>query len=242
MSRSIALVLAGGSGKRMGQDLPKQLLKLRGREVLVHALLAFEKSRVDEIILVSKEEYTQEVFRLAQEHGIEKLSTVVMGGAERYLSVYNALSYVEIGEDDIVLIHDGARPLISSAKINMLLDMMREKAAAALAVPAKDTLRMTDGAGHFVSEIDRSKVYQMQTPQAFRAALLKEAYDKLMEEEALQQGITDDVMVVERCLGISAALCPGDYSNIKITTPEDMVMAEALLTYLEKEEGRKENE
>lgn len=228
MSKSIAIILAGGSGNRMKGDIPKQFMKIMEKEVLVYSLQAFEKSNVDEIIVVTKEEYFSHIESLVMKYKISKFKDMAISGKERYFSVYSALQKCE--NTDFVLVHDAARPLISIDKINKVIENLYTEEAIVLAVPVKDTIRQVDELGKFKSSLDRSSLYSIQTPQAFKYSILKEAYDILINDKNLQIGITDDAMVVEKALGIYAQLMEGEYSNIKLTTKEDL---DIIKNYLE---------
>jgi len=228
MSKSIAIILAGGSGNRMKGDIPKQFMKILEKEVLVYSLQAFEKSNIDEIIVVTKEEYFSYIESLVMEYKISKFKAMAISGRERYFSVYSALQKCE--NTDFVLVHDAARPLISIDKINKVIENLYTEEAIVLAVPVKDTIRQVDELGKFKSSLDRSSLYSIQTPQAFKYSILKEAYDILINDKNLQIGITDDAMVVEKSLGIYAQLMEGEYSNIKLTTKEDL---DIIKNYLE---------
>lgn len=228
MSKSIAIILAGGSGNRMKGDIPKQFMKILEKEVLVYSLQAFEKSNIDEIIVVTKEEYFSYIESLVMEYKISKFKAMAISGKERYFSVYSALQKCE--NTDFVLVHDAARPLISIDKINKVIENLYTEEAIVLAVPVKDTIRQVDELGKFKSSLDRSSLYSIQTPQAFKYSILKEAYDILINDKNLQIGITDDAMVVEKALGIYAQLMEGEYSNIKLTTKEDL---DIIKNYLE---------
>ena len=212
----------------MKGDIPKQFMEILGKEVLVYSLQAFEKSNADEIIVVTKEEYFSHIESLVMEYKISKFKAVAISGRERYFSVYSALQKCE--NTDFVLVHDAARPLISIDKINKVIENLYTEEAIVLAVPVKDTIRQVDELGKFKSSLDRSSLYSIQTPQAFKYSILKEAYDILINDKNLQIGITDDAMVVEKSLGIYAQLMEGEYSNVKLTTKEDL---DIIKNYLE---------
>ena len=224
--RHAAIVLAAGKGSRMKCDVPKQYLSLKGKPVLYYALKAFEESFIDEIVLVTgvgQEEYCQK--EIVEHYGFQKVSHVIAGGKERYDSVYAGLLCCQ--DTDYVYIHDGARPLISSVLINANISCVQEKRACITAVPAKDTIKVVDNKGYVADTLERSKLWQIQTPQTFSYALVSEAYRK--RAEAGDTTVTDDAMVVEKYADHSIYLLKGDYRNIKITTPEDLVIAEAFL-------------
>ncbi|MCR5702373.1 MAG: 2-C-methyl-D-erythritol 4-phosphate cytidylyltransferase [Lachnospiraceae bacterium] len=230
--RFAAIVLAAGTGSRMKSDKPKQYMDLGNREVLYYSLAAFSKSVVDEIILVVGEndiEFCREKF--VDEYGFSKISKIVPGGSERYLSVQNGLGAVT--EADYVMIHDGARPCITETLITNLMDEVIINDACTLGVPVKDTIKVVDANNVGVSTPDRKTLWQVQTPQCFVYEEIKSAY-ACMQKELEKYGqadinITDDTMIMERFYNRKSKLIMGDYRNIKITTPEDISVAKIFL-------------
>ena len=226
--RIAAIVLAGGSGKRMGGSVPKQYRKLCGRPMITYSLEAFEKSEVDQVVLVTGREEVEYCRKeIVEKWGFQKVTAVVPGGKERYHSVYQGLKALK--NCDYVLIHDGARPLLSQDIIERAISGAVEYEACVIGMPVKDTIKVADEGGFAVRTPDRGRLWQIQTPQAFAYELARRAYDRIMADETLQQGITDDAMVVERAEKIKVKLIPGSYENLKVTTPEDLYLAEALL-------------
>lgn len=223
-----AVILAGGQGRRMQSQVQKQYMLLGGRPLIAYALEVFESSPVDEIVLVSgagEEDYVRR--EIIEPMGLKKVTAVVAGGKERFHSVYEGLKALEAC--DYVLIHDGARPLVTKEIIESAIEGAAAEGACVVGMPVKDTIKVSDAKGYAVDTPDRRLLWQIQTPQAFSYPLVKGAYDRLMENEALQHGITDDAMVVETCTAARVKLVEGSYENLKITTPEDLVVAEALL-------------
>lgn len=216
-----AIILAGGRGSRMHSDVPKQYMEVSGRPLLYYTLKAFEDSEVEEIILVAGEndlDYCRT--EIVEKFQFHKVKHITAGGRERYHSVYAGLRAVS--DADYVLIHDGARPLVSQEIIGRNICEVRQCKACVTAVPAKDTVRISDGTCYAEYTPDRSRVWLMQTPQTFQYSLIIKAYEQLMAHEI--SGITDDAMVVETCLKFPVKFVEGDYRNIKVTTPEDMVL------------------
>lgn len=223
-----AVVLAGGQGKRMHSKVQKQYLMLGKRPLITYALEAFENSGVDEVVLVTgagEEEYARK--ELVEAYGYSKVKAVVAGGKERYHSVYEGLKALE--GCGYVLIHDGARPLVTKEIIARAIEGAKQYEACVVGMPVKDTIKLADTQDFTAETPDRARLWQVQTPQAFAYPLVKGAYDRIMEDERLQVGITDDAMVVESQTDHRVKLIPGSYENLKVTTPEDMVLAEALL-------------
>ena len=226
-----AIVLAAGQGKRMGTKVQKQYLEIANKPVLFYSLYAFEKSPIiDDIILVvgeGQDEYCQN--EIVDKYGMRKVKKIVQGGAERYHSVWNGLQ--EVDGDGYVFIHDGARPFVTEEMIERAYKDVQKCKACVIGMPVKDTIKLADQEG-FVNETpDRSLLWMIQTPQVFENGLVKEAYAKLMEEKYTQ--VTDDAMVVEQMLGHKVKLTMGSYENIKITTPEDLDVAEVFVKKLE---------
>lgn len=222
-----AIVLSAGKGLRMGGSTPKQYMPLLGRPVLFYCLDAFEKSLVDEIIIVcgaGDEEYVRET--IVNKYGFNKVKKIVSGGAERYDSVYSGLKACE-ATSSYVFIHDGARPLISPEMIEKLYIEVKEKKAVIAACPSKDTVKIADENGKVTDTPDRKRVWQVQTPQVFEYGLVRSAYEKMLGTD--REGITDDAMVVERFSDVDVFLSDTGYGNIKITTAEDIPVAERLL-------------
>lgn len=227
-----AIVLAAGQGKRMGTKVQKQYLEMAGKPVLYYSLHAFEKSAViDEIILVVGEnqlEYCKD--EIVSKYGINKVKKIVQGGAERYHSVWNGLQEVE--DDGYVFIHDGARPFVDEEILNRAYNDVEKCKACVVGMPVKDTIKLADSEGYVNETPERSLVWMIQTPQVFDVALVKKAYALLMEQDSIQ--VTDDAMVVEQMLGHKVKLTLGSYENIKITTPEDLDIAEIFVKKLTK--------
>ena len=222
-----AIVLAAGSGKRMGTKVHKQYLLMCGRPGLYYSLKAFEDSElIDEVILVTgsgEEEYCRK--EIIDRYGLSKVKKIVSGGAERYDSVWNGLQ--EAKADGVVFIHDGARPFVDEEIIRRGYECVSADRACVAGMPAKDTVKIADENGFVADTPDRSRVWIVQTPQVFETALVKEAYRLLMEKG--HPAVTDDAMVVEQMLDFPIRIFQGSYENIKITTPEDLGTAEGFL-------------
>lgn len=232
-----AVVLAGGQGKRMGAGVAKQYLDLCGRPVIYYALKTFEESFIDDIVLVCPEggeEYCSG--QIVDKYGFRKVSAIVPGGAERYDSVYNGLKAAE--GCDYVFIHDGARPFVSQYVLERCLHYVQKYGAAVAAVKAKDTVKIENGDGFIKETPDRSLVWLMQTPQVFDYKLINECYGKLKAEEQRLRtagvSVTDDTMVAKMFADVDAKLVESSYDNIKITTPDDMMLAEYIVKYKSK--------
>ncbi|WP_340153834.1 2-C-methyl-D-erythritol 4-phosphate cytidylyltransferase [uncultured Marivirga sp.] len=218
--KKYAIIVAGGTGKRMGESLPKQFLKLGGTPILIHTLQAFYSADPEiELIITLPQDEIQfwDELNIWHQNYIEH--TVVEGGETRFHSVKNALEHVQNG---LVAVHDGVRPFVSTNTLNQSFEMAKDKKAVVAAVLMKDSVRQVNANGKN-KNIDRSSLRMVQTPQTFDAKLLKAAY-----KVTFNPSFTDDASVVEAS-GHEITLIDGDYQNIKITTPEDLIIAEALL-------------
>ena len=222
-----AVILAGGKGSRMNLDIPKQYLMLNDKPLLYYTIKAFEESRVDEIIVVTgdgiingmtEQDYCQKC--IIQEFHFNKVKAYAKGGRERYNSVMNGLSEVN-PVSDYVMVHDGARPCVSSEFINRCIDEVSEFGSSVAAVPVKDTIKIVDADMNVEGTPDRSCLWQIQTPQSFRYSDLTAAYNSLKKDDN-PWNITDDAMVMEKYGHEKVHITQGDYTNIKVTTREDL--------------------
>lgn len=217
------IIVAAGSGKRMGANIPKQFLPLCGRPILSHTIAAFERSPdTDEIIIVTNAENVEYVKNeIAAPY--KKVKKVVCGGSERQYSVFNGLREISAG-CETVLIHDGVRPFVTPECIKNIIEETKLYGCCVLAVPVKDTIKVCDKDGFIESTPDRACLWQAQTPQAFKYDIILRAHRQAQEDGFLG---TDDSMLTER-LGYKTKVVSGSYENIKITTPEDMEIGERI--------------
>ncbi len=220
-----AIILAGGRGTRLGGDIPKQYIEVAGKPVLLYALESFEQSRADGIVIVcgtGDEDFVMQ--EIVLEYGLKKVTHVVRGGAERYDSVYAGL--LAAAGSDYVLIHDGARPYITAAGINRMIDAVLEYRAAVAAQPSKDTIKITDEEGFVQSTTDRSRTWNIQTPQCFRYEEILDAYEQVIGRRTSGEAtlkITDDAMVYETVFPERRVkLVDIGEENGKITTSYDL--------------------
>lgn len=222
--KSTAIVLAAGKGKRMNSGIHKQYLLLAGRPVLCYSLEAFQKCPfIDEILLVAgagEEEYCRH--EIVDRYGYDKVSRILPGGRERYDSVYAGLKAAS--DCDYVYIHDGARPFVNGEMLSRAREAAEKYQACVVGMPVKDTIKVMDSEGFASSTPERKSLFMVQTPQVFSYSVIRKAYDKVMSEKEIQ--VTDDAMMVEKAMNIKVKLVEGSYENIKITTPEDLKIAE----------------
>lgn len=227
--KNTAIVLAGGSGSRMKSTVKKQYLLMEGMPVLCYSLSVFQNSPlIDEIVLVcGKGEIEQCRIDIVEKYGYTKVRQIVEGGKERYHSVYEGLKAAK--DCAYILIHDGARPFIDDAMIERIMEELPKCRATVVGVPAKDTIKLSDSNGYVEQTLPRERLWTIQTPQSFSYELIREAYDELAKEEPVDVKITDDAMVAEYFAHVPVKLIEGSYENIKITTPEDLLLAEMIL-------------
>ncbi|MDD6203087.1 MAG: 2-C-methyl-D-erythritol 4-phosphate cytidylyltransferase [Lachnospiraceae bacterium] len=240
--KTVAVVLAAGSGKRMGSTTKKQYMLIGDKPVLYYSLKTFQESFLDEIILVvSAEDIAYCQTQIVEKYGFDKVKHIIEGGKERYHSVARGLECIK--DCDFVFIHDGARPMVTSEILLRLYNCVKETGACVAGMPVKDTIKIVDEENTIISTPERRKLWMVQTPQVFSFSLIRDAYRQLLEkeQELLEKGVTvtDDAMVVETLTGHPVKLSEGSYENIKITTPEDIRIAESFLMvteyYYEKE-------
>jgi len=227
----VALIPAAGAGKRMGTSVNKPFLHIGNKPILAQTLVRFENStKVNEVyVIVSKNEEKRCREDIVRQYNLKKVVKIVVGGTERQDSVKNGLDAIE-SKCDIVMIHDGIRPFITSRLIDESILQTHKYGATVAAIPSKDTVKTVSFDGEVIKTLDRNKLWLAQTPQTFKYGIIRKAY-----ENAYENGIygTDDSSLVE-LLGIGVRIISGLYENIKITTPEDLIIAEALLRNREK--------
>lgn len=262
INKNVAVVLAAGTGSRMKSGVAKQFMLLSDRPLIYYALRTMEESKlIDECILVTGAGDEEKIRReVVEEYGFQKVKAIIPGGSERCFSVANAMRWLakESGArvrqglprvSGYVFIHDGARPFVTEEILERCLEAAKACGACVAAMPSKDTVKLADAEGFAGETPERGRVWTVQTPQTFERELIIKAY-ALFEEAVKAQNekaanaeqvgrvpfVTDDASVVERFTDVKVKLVEGAYENLKITTPEDMLIAEALLT--EKNKGK----
>lgn len=231
--KTVAIVLAAGKGKRMNSDTKKQYLSLGGMPILYYSLKTFEDSSfIDEIVVVTGPDDREYVYQeIVKKYKFNKVAIVVIGGRERYHSVLNGL--MAAGNPDYVFIHDGARPFITVDMLERAFESVKVTRATVVGMPVKDTIKIVDRGNKIIETPNRNNVWLTQTPQCFAFGPIINAYEDLIASETslTNRGIkiTDDAMVLETFGTETVSLVEGSYDNIKITTPDDLVHAEAIL-------------
>lgn len=223
-----AIILAAGQGKRMKTKVQKQFLMLQGKPLLYYSLACFQKSdEIQEIVVVTgKESIDYCRNEIIEKYGFTKVKSIAEGGKERYDSVYAGLEACS-ADTDYVFIHDGARPFVTEDIIKRTKEGAVTYQACIAGMPSKDTVKIIDENNMVSATPERSRVWSVQTPQVFLYSLIKEAHDTA--RSVSMQGITDDAMVVEQYKNTPVRIVEGAYENIKITTPEDILVAEKIL-------------
>lgn len=233
MRKVIAIIFAGGTGVRMGAELPKQFIEIEGKPIMIHTLDIFENSSlVDEIYIACKEDYIDVLKELVMHYGIRKVRSIVPGGTSALGSQYNGLAEAakHNDKDTIVLIHDGVRPCINDKLIKKVVSLTEEKGAVATCTPMFETPVLSRG-GEIVEETPpRSDCYTAQAPQAFRLGDLLAAHETVRPENPDYLGLVDSCSLL-RSIGREVAILKGPRSNIKVTTPEDLYIFKAMLEY-----------
>lgn len=218
-----AVIVAGGKGKRMGASINKVYLKLLGKEILAHTIAAFNNCNIiDEIIVVTGTDDIELCESIVRRDGLSKVTNIIEGGTERQNSVYNGIA---AASGDIVAIHDGARCLITDDEIKSVVSDAITYGAAALGVTVKDTLKNIDETGAITGTVNRDRTVQIQTPQVFKRDEITELHKRIERDNIT---VTDDCSVFEH-YGRTVHVTIGSYDNIKLTTPEDIVIGEHIL-------------
>lgn len=218
------IIPAAGQGKRMGIGINKQFIKLHDKPILIHTVEKFMNiDWIKEIVVVAHPDEIIIVESMFSEYGLS-IKAIVPGGLERQDSIYNGLSMLET---EYVMVHDGARPFIKEKQLHMLWEVVQKNGAAVLGVPVKETIKVVDEQGLIISTPSRKSLWSIQTPQAFLLSTLKVAYEQAYQDHFLG---TDDSSLVER-MQIEIQVVEGDYQNIKITTPEDLIVANTILEH-----------
>ena len=215
-----AIIVAAGQGKRFGTNTPKQFLEINGKPLVIHTLLKFENcAAVDEIILVVPAAEIDDFTHSAKKYRLKKLEKIVSGGKTRAESVLNGLNAVDGKTAEIVAVHDGARPLVTVEEISQTIEKAEETGAACLTAVVTDTIKEVAN-GKIVQTIDRKKLRRALTPQCFRYEILRRSF----VENEIGEVVTDECFLVEK-LGIEISIVEGNARNIKITVPEDLILA-----------------
>jgi 2-C-methyl-D-erythritol 4-phosphate cytidylyltransferase len=222
---NIAIIAAAGAGTRMASDRPKQFLQLAGRPVIFHTLKVFEEcDSIDEVILVLPAAESAGFLSLAGKYGVRKLARVVGGGATRADSVKRGLMAIRSATAEIVAVHDGVRPFVTAEEIDAVVAAAQTDGAAILVAPVTDTIKQVSD-GRVVQTLDRGVLRRALTPQCFRYDVLRQAYQAA---DVTDPSVTDESVLVEK-LGIPVSIVEGSSRNIKITTAQDLAIAEAIL-------------
>jgi 2-C-methyl-D-erythritol 4-phosphate cytidylyltransferase len=222
-----SIIPCGGKGLRLGNNTPKQYLPLLSIPIVVHTMLKFQNVlEVSQIHIAAEEQYHEHFWEWKEQYGISKLTTVINGGSERQLSIYELLQHLSFAENDIILVHDAVRPFVSTTLIQRVISDTYAHHAVIPTIPISDTIKRKDPENLVVETIDRTQLVSVQTPQGFTASILLEAYRNAVVTNFLG---TDDSSLVEK-IAIPVYCTEGEQTNMKITTKEDIQKAEFILS------------
>ena len=214
--KTYAIIPSGGTGSRFGSEIPKQYLKVKGKELIAHTLEIFQASEfIDEIVVAAQTEYFELLNTIKDKYNISKLTKIIEGGKERQDSVYNALSSLSACNDDLIAVHDAARPLLTQKILNNAIESAKNLGNSVVAIKARDTL--IDSSHNELNYLDRNNVYYIQTPQTFRYDILKKAFDSAIAGNFYG---TDESVIVNK-IGEKIHFTDGLIRNFKITTQSD---------------------
>lgn len=217
-----AIVLAAGKGERLKSKTPKPLVRINAKPVVIYCLQTLSSCpEIKDIIVVANSKNKRELIVQIKRYGIKKVRNLVLGGRRRQDSVRQGLEAID-NRTDLVLIHDAVRPFIDKETVSGLIKAAKKSAAVILGVPVKATIKKVDESQVVEKTLNRNSLWEAQTPQVFRKSLIRQAYRKCQDTEA-----SDDATLVEK-IGSKIKIIPGSYNNIKITTPEDLILAEAI--------------
>ena len=223
--KTTAIIPSGGVGSRFLSSIPKQYVQVLGKELIVYTLEVFQKCKlVDEIIIAAQPEYFDFLNNLKQKFNILKISKIIEGGKERQNSVNNAINSAKLNENDLVIVHDAARPLLPQILLEKAIQSAKKYDSVVVAIKAKDTL-LKGNNGKVENYIDRNNIYYVQTPQIFRYSILKKAFEYANKTNFLA---TDESMLVKN-IGVDVNILEGDASNFKITTKSDIELFEKII-------------
>ena len=227
--KTVAIILEGGIGQRMGSSIPKQFLEVNGKPIIIHTIENFERNpRIDSVIVVCNPEWIDHVKTLIDKYGLKKVDKVVEGGSTSHDSTRNGIFSLrdELGSDDYIVIHDAVRPILPQRAINEMLDVAIREGNASLAIPCYETVIYTDDQVSGDKELDRSKLMRVQTPQAYRYSQILPLYDRA-EKENRHDFIYADLVAIN--YGVRIFFSSGFINNIKVTKPEDLPLCEYLM-------------
>ena len=227
--KTVALILAGGIGKRMGVSLPKQFLEIKGKPVLVHTLSNFQRNdSVNSIVVVCVSDWIEYTWDLVKKYNLSKVEAIIPGGDTSHDSTRNGIFHLRrtLGKGDVVIIHDAARPILPQKAIDEMLRIAKDSGNASLAIPCYETVIYTDDKLSGNKELDRSHLMRVQTPQAYEYSSILELYERA-EKEDRHDFIYADIVAVE--YGMTVYFSKGFTNNIKITKQEDIPLCEYLM-------------
>lgn len=230
-----AIILAGGVSRRMDHSIPKQFMILNDKPVIIHTINNFERNKeIDSILIVCVDQWKEHMENLVKEYGLNKVKWIITGGETVHDSTRNGLYHLEgkISEDDYVIIHDAARPILPQNAIYNMMEVAYENGNASLAIPCHETILLTEDKMSGVEQLDRQRVMRVQTPQAYKFGLIKDLY-KRADDDNIHDIVYADLLLVH--YGERVFFSPGFTNNIKITRKEDLALCESLMKFNEEQ-------
>lgn len=233
--KNVTVILAGGLGRRMGADLPKQFMVVKGRPIIIHTIMNFQRNdQVDAILIVCVKDWIGYLQNIVSEYQLTKVRWIIEGGDTVHDSTRNAVFYLRtvLNDDDYIIIHDAARPILPQEAIRELLDIAHREGNASLAISSHETIIYTDDQISGTKQLDRNKIMRVQTPQAYRYAMLRELYE-MAERDNIHDVVYADILAIH--YGKKVFFSKGFTNNIKVTNQEDISLVSSLMEFSEEE-------
>lgn len=233
--KNIAIILAGGVGRRIGNDLPKQFMIVNDKPIIAHTIMNFQNNeQIDDVLIVCVKEWTKYLKNIIEDYKLTKVKWVVEGGETVHDSTRNGIFYLRpfVSDEDYVIIHDAARPILPQKAINMMLDIAHREGNASLAIPSYETVIYTEDQISGINQLERNKIMRVQTPQAYRYPMIRELYE-MADKDNIHDIVYADILAIH--YGKRVFFSKGFTNNIKVTRPEDISLVSSLMSFSEEE-------
>ena len=233
--KNIAIILAGGVGRRIGNDLPKQFMIVNDKPIIAHTIMNFQNNeQIDDVLIVCVKEWTKYLKNIIEDYKLTKVKWVVEGGETVHDSTRNGVFYLRpfVSDEDYVIIHDAARPILPQKAINMMLDIAHREGNASLAIPSYETVIYTEDQISGINQLERNKIMRVQTPQAYRYPMIRELYE-MADKDNIHDMVYADILAIH--YGKRVFFSKGFTNNIKVTRPEDISLVSSLMSFSEEE-------
>lgn len=233
--KNIAIILAGGVGRRIGNDLPKQFMIVNDKPIIAHTIMNFQNNeQIDDVLIVCVKEWTKYLKNIIEDYKLTKVKWVVEGGETVHDSTRNGVFYLRpfVSDEDYVIIHDAARPILPQKAINMMLDIAHREGNASLAIPSYETVIYTEDQISGINQLERNKIMRVQTPQAYRYPMIRELYE-MADKDNIHDIVYADILAIH--YGKRVFFSKGFTNNIKVTRPEDISLVSSLMSFSEEE-------